>query len=223
MFRLGLAEIDGSLGLSRNVRDGEKWLKRSAVAATPEYPHALHELGLLHEKGLDGVIFKDASYSTQLYARAAELGYAPSAYRLGECFEFGYLGCRKDPASSIFYYTIAANGGDPNACFALSAWYLVGAPPQITADEEKAVHWATLAAEKGLPKALFALGYFAEAGIGRPAKDKQEALTWYKKAESLGDEQARKRIPIVTASLMNNANSSTTQFKIPTTLVPGNK
>lgn len=193
MFRLGLADINGDLGLQRNIRDGNKWLKRSAVAATPEYPHALHELGLLHEKGLSDIIFKDVQYSVQLYTQASELGYAPSAYRLGESFEYGYLGCTIDATSSIFYYTIAARQGDPEASFALSAWYLVGDDKNIKPSEEKAFHWATIAAEKGSSKAEFALGYFAEVGIGR-SKDHVIANEWYQKAAKQGNEQAKKKL-----------------------------
>lgn len=195
MYRLGLANINGELGLQRNVRDGNKWLKRSAVAATAEYPHALHELGLLHEKGYGGIIFKDPKYSVQLYAHAADLGYAPSAYRLGQCFEYGYLGCQKDASSSIFYYTIAARHGHAEACFALSAWYLSGDEDykKIEPNEDKALYWAKAAAEKGLAKAEFALGYFAEMGIGR-AKNQQDAIAFYKKAAEQGDEQAKQRL-----------------------------
>ena len=40
----------------------------------------------------------------ELLAQAAELGYAPSAYRLGECYEYGKMGCPQDPALSIHYY-----------------------------------------------------------------------------------------------------------------------
>jgi TPR repeat protein len=214
MYRLGLANINGELGLQRNVRDGNKWLKRSSVAATAEFPHALHELGLLHEKGHGGIIFKDPTYSLQLYAQAAELGYTPSAYRLGECFEYGYLGCHKDAASSIYYYTIAAKNGNPEACFALSAWYLSGEPKKIEPNEQKAFYWATLAAQKGLPKAEFALGYFAEMGIGR-SKNHQEAVTYYEKAAKQGDEQARKRLTRI------NLPVTPSTVAIPSTLVAG--
>ncbi|KAI9487619.1 MAG: hypothetical protein EXX96DRAFT_553985 [Benjaminiella poitrasii] len=226
MYRLGLADINGDLGLSHNVRDGNKWLKRSAEAATPEYPHALHELGLLHEKGLDGIIFKDVQYSVQLYTRAAELGYVPSAYRLGQCYEYGYLGCEKNASSSIYYYTIAAQQGNPDACFALSAWYLSGDPPRIESSGEKALYWAQLAAQAGLPKAEFALGYFAEAGIGR-RKDKDEAVRWYKKAATQGEEQARKRLAALSSSLPSvsnsttNSNTNNNNMSIPSNLVAG--
>ncbi|KAI7893765.1 uncharacterized protein EV154DRAFT_500730 [Mucor mucedo] len=193
MYRLGLADINGDLGLQRNIRDGNKWLKRSAVAATPEYPHALHELGLLHEKGLSDIIFKDVSYSIQLYRQAADLGYAPSAYRLGESFEYGYLGCKIDATNSIYYYTIAARQGDGEACFALSAWYLVGDDKKIKPNEEKALYYATVAAEKGSLQAAFALGYFAEVGIAQ-AQNLVLAKEWYQKAANGGNEQAKKKL-----------------------------
>jgi uncharacterized protein len=104
MYRLGTAELNGELGLSKRPKEGVKWLKRSAEHATAEFPHALHELALLHERGIDNVVFVDYEYSTELLAQAAELGYAPSAYRLGECYEYGKMGCPQDPALSIHYY-----------------------------------------------------------------------------------------------------------------------
>ena len=104
MYRLGLAELNGELGLSKNAREGVKWLKRSAEHATAEFPHALHELALCHEKGIDNVVFVDNDYAAELFGQAAELGYAPSAHRLGECYEYGRMGCPQDPALSIHYY-----------------------------------------------------------------------------------------------------------------------
>ena len=104
MYRLGLAELNGELGLSKRPREGVKWLKRSAEHATAEFPHGLHELSLIHEKGIYNVVFVDAEYAVELLAQAAELGYAPSAYRLGEFYEYGKLGCPQDPALSIHYY-----------------------------------------------------------------------------------------------------------------------
>jgi len=103
-YRLGIAELNGELGLSKRPREGVKWLKRSAEHATAEFPHALHELALLHEKGLDNAVFTDYEYAAELLAQASELGYAPSAYRLGECYEYGKMGCPQDPALSIHYY-----------------------------------------------------------------------------------------------------------------------
>ncbi|KAI7867140.1 hypothetical protein BDF14DRAFT_751388 [Spinellus fusiger] len=193
MYRLGLAEINGELGISKNPRDGVKWLKRAEEGATVEYPHAIHELGQLHEKGIPNIVFVDLDYAVSLYAQGAELGYAPSAFRLGECYEYGKLNCKQDPAMSIHYYTIAAQQGHREACFALTAWYLVGSPQVLPQSDEDAYNWAKKAAEKELPKAEYAVGYFTESGIG-VQKNPTEAMGWYKKAAEHGDKRAIQRL-----------------------------
>ncbi|KAG6811269.1 hypothetical protein H0H92_008263 [Tricholoma furcatifolium] len=193
MYRLGIAELNGELGLSRSPKEGVKWLKRSAEHATAEFPHALHELALLHERGIDNVLFVDLEYSIELLAQAAELGYAPSAYRLGECYEYGKMGCPQDAALSIHYYNIAAQQNHRDACFALTAWYLVGSPGVLPQSDTEAFLWAQKAAENGLAKAMYAVGYFLEVGIGSPA-NMTEAVTWYKRASEKGDKRAAQRL-----------------------------
>jgi TPR repeat protein len=104
MYRLGTAELNGNLNLNRSPKEGVKWLKRSAEHATEEFPHALHELALLHERGIENVVFVDFEYAAELLAQGSELGYAPSAFKLGECYEYGKMGCPVDAALSIHYY-----------------------------------------------------------------------------------------------------------------------
>ncbi|KAG9313914.1 HCP-like protein [Chiua virens] len=198
MYRLGIVELNGELGLAKRPREGVKWLKRSAEHATAEFPHALHELSLLHEKGVYNVVFVDTEYAVELLAQASELGYAPSAYRLGEFYEYGKLGCPQDPALSIHYYAscspnIAAQQNHRDACFALTAWYLVGSPGVLPQSDTEAYLWAKKAAEAGLAKAMYAVGYFLEVGIGTPP-DPKESATWYKKAAELGDKRAQQRL-----------------------------
>jgi TPR repeat protein len=127
-----MAELNGELGLANRKKEGFKWLKRvaelaessnssleasaEALADDPNSPgsgaaarqcavQALHELALLHERGIDNVVFVDNEYAAELLARASELGYAPSAYKLGECYEYGRMGCPQDSALSIHYYS----------------------------------------------------------------------------------------------------------------------
>jgi len=99
-----IAELNRELGLSGRPKEGIKWLERSAEHATTEFLHALHELALLHEKGLDNVVFVDKEYTAELLAQVSEFGYTPSAYRLGECYECGKMGCPQDLALSVHYY-----------------------------------------------------------------------------------------------------------------------
>jgi len=193
MYRLGIAELNGELGLSRSPKEGVKWLKRSAEHATAEFPHALHELALLHERGIDNVLFVDFEYAAELLAQAAELGYAPSAFRLGECYEYGKMGCPQDPALSIHYYNIAAQQGHRDACFALTAWYLVGSPGVLPQSDTEAFLWGKKAADAGLVKAMYAVGYFSEVGIGTEP-NLQEALSYYKRAAEMGDKRAAQRL-----------------------------
>ncbi|KAH7927248.1 HCP-like protein [Leucogyrophana mollusca] len=193
MYRLGIAELNGELGLSKRPREGVKWLKRSAEHATAEFPHALHELALLHESGIYNIVFVDIEYAVELLAQAAELGYAPSAHRLGECYEYGKMGCPQDPALSIHYYNIAAQQNHRDACFALTAWYLVGSPGVLPQSDTEAYLWAKKAADAGLAKAMYAVGYFLEVGIGT-APNMSESISYYKKAADLGDKRAAQRL-----------------------------
>lgn len=196
MYRLATAELNGELGLRKNAKEGVKWLKRSAEAATPEFPHALHELALLHERGIDNVLFVDPEYSCELLAQAGEMGYAPSAYKLGVNYEYGRMGCPQDGGLSIHMYNIAAQQNHKEACFALTAWYLVGAPGILPQSDTEAYLWAKKAAEQGLAKAEYAVGYFTEMGIGT-VKDLNEAKAWYKRAAEHGDKRANQRIAIL--------------------------
>lgn len=61
MHRLGLAELNGELGLSKRSKDGVQWLTRAAELADqvdPPQPQSLHELAILHEKGIENVVFQ---------------------------------------------------------------------------------------------------------------------------------------------------------------------
>lgn len=193
MFRLGKATMKGEMGCTINLKEAVKWYTLSAEAANEDYPEALDELGNLHVSGIPNVVFVDLAYAVSLYDQAAGLGYAPSAFKLGECYEYGNLGCKQDPALSIHYYTIAAEHGDRTACFALTAWYLVGSPNILPQSDEKAYLWAKRAAELELPKAEYAVGYFSEVGIGCE-KNPAVALDWYRRAASHGDKRAQQRI-----------------------------
>lgn len=65
-----------------------------------------------------------------------------------------------------FLQNIAAQQNHRDACFALTAWYLVGSPGVLPQSDTEAYLWARKAAEGGLVKAMYATGYFLEVGIG---------------------------------------------------------
>jgi TPR repeat protein len=65
---------------------------------------------------------------------------------------------------------IAAQQDHRDACFALTAWYLVGSPGVLPQSDTEAYLWAKKAAEMGLAKAQYAVGYFTEVShFSRPS------------------------------------------------------
>ncbi|KAE8258201.1 hypothetical protein A4X13_0g1834 [Tilletia indica] len=221
MYKIGMILLNGLLGQPRNPRDSIVWLKRAAGQADEENPHALHELGLLYERaptvggggqqaasGLSAAsraaearaelaaaagIVQDEGYARELYTQAAQLGYAPSQFKLGSAYEFGSLTCAVDPKRSIAWYTKAAQKGDGESELALSGWYLTGSDGVLKQSDSEAYLWARRAAIKGIPKAEYAVGYYSEVGIGvKP--DLEEAKRWYMRAAAQGNKRAIARL-----------------------------
>jgi len=181
MYKLGMILLHGTLGEMKNPREAINWLKRAAEQADEENPHALHELGLLHELPAEQLVVHDPAYAKALFMQAAHLGYTQSQFKLGQCFEYGALTCPVDPRRSIAWYTKAAEKGDSEAELALSGWYLTGSEGVLKQSDSEAYLWARRAANKGLNKAEYAVGYYAEVGIGIK-QDVEFAKRWYMRA-----------------------------------------
>lgn len=182
MYKLGMILLNGLLGQPRNIREAIVWLKRAAGQADEDNPHALHELGLLHEKPSNSnVVPHDEAYARELFTQAAQLGYAPSQFKLGSAYEYGSLTCPVDPRRSIAWYTKAAGKNDGESELALSGWYLTGSEGVLKQSDSEAYLWARRAATKGIAKAEYAVGYYSEVGIG-VAADIEEAKRWYMRA-----------------------------------------
>lgn len=185
MFKLGMVLLHGALGEQPNPREAISWLKRAAEQADEENPHALHELALLYEsQSQSSPVPYDPIYAKSLLTQAAQLGYTPSQYKLGQCYEYGSLSCPVDPRRSIAWYTKAAEKGDSEAELALSGWYLTGSEGVLKQSDSEAYLWARRAANKGLSKAEYAVGYYAEVGIGIK-QDVEFARRWYMRAAGM--------------------------------------
>ncbi|GLB35226.1 putative HCP-like protein [Lyophyllum shimeji] len=193
MYKLGMILLNGLLGEQKNPREAINWLKRAAEQADEDNPHALHELALLHEVPNSTLVPYDPAYARSLFTQAAQLGYTPSQFKLGQCFEYGSLTCPVDPRRSIAWYTKAAEKGDPEAELALSGWYLTGSEGVLKQSDSEAYLWARRAANKGLSKAEYAVGYYAEVGIGIK-QDIEFAKRWYMRAAAQGNKRAMNRL-----------------------------
>jgi len=202
MYKLGMILLNGLLGQQKNPREAVMWLKKAAVQADEENPHALHELGCLYEKQTEYLqngqpvpspVMRDEAQAREFFTQAAQLGHAPSQYKLGSCYEYGSLTCPVDPRRSIAWYTRAAEKGHAESELALSGWYLTGSQDVLKQSDSEAYLWARRAANKGLSKAEYAVGYYSEVGIGVKA-DLDEAKMWYLRAAASGNRRAMQRL-----------------------------
>ncbi|KAL1920619.1 uncharacterized protein VTP21DRAFT_996 [Calcarisporiella thermophila] len=193
MYKLGMILLNGLLSQQKNPREAVTWLKRAAAQADEDNPHALHELGLCYEKSGVPSVIPDEAYARELFTQAAQLGYAPSQFKLGCCYEYGLITCPVDPRRSIAWYSRAAEQGDPEAELALSGWYLTGSEGVLKQSDTEAYLWARRAADKGLSKAEYAVGYYSEVGIG-VKQDLEEARRWYLRAAGQGNKRAISRL-----------------------------
>ncbi|KAL1917628.1 uncharacterized protein VTP21DRAFT_4021 [Calcarisporiella thermophila] len=191
-YRLALAELNGELGRAKNVRNGCKWMHRAADAGNVLYPEGIYHYAKFHENGIPGVIFQDEEYALSLYARAAELGHALSAFRIGCCYDRGEMGAEPNLGLAIHYYLIAAAHQLPEACFALATCYLMG-DDEIPCSDLEAYCWALRAAELCHPSGEYTVGYFLERGIG-VEEDLPGAIRWYCRAADHGEKRAAKRL-----------------------------
>ncbi|KDQ12342.1 hypothetical protein BOTBODRAFT_113201 [Botryobasidium botryosum FD-172 SS1] len=193
MYKLAVIHLTGTLGQAKDGREALPWLKRAAEQADEENPHALHELGVLHEQPNSNLVVHDEAYAKDLFTKAAQLGYTASQFKLGSCYEYGNLGCPVDPKRSIAWYTKAAEKGFPDAELALSGWYLTGSEGVLMQSDAEAFLWARRSANKGLSKAEYAVGYYTEVGIGCKA-DLDAAKRWYMRAAAQGNKRAMNRL-----------------------------
>lgn len=190
MYKLGMLVLQGE---RRNSGEGLMWLQHAAEKATVDTPHAVHELGLLHERGLAKLPQSDAK-ALELFYKAARLNYSPAQARLGRAYEFGELGCEVDPSRSIRFYRAAAQQGDADAELGLCGWYWTGADgAQLRQSDTEAFLYAERAASKGHRRAIFALGYFFEVGVGVPI-DLRKARGWYVRAAEKKHPKALSRL-----------------------------
>lgn len=185
MYKLGMVLLSGGLGQQSNPREAVAWLRRAGEQADEDNPHALHELGLLHENPESKIVPYDPLYAKNLFTKAAQLGYTQSQFKLGQCYEYGTLTCPVDPRRSIGWYTRAAEKGNAEAELALSGWYLTGSEGVLKQSDSEAYLWARRAANKGLSTAEYAVGYFSETGIG-VKQDIELAKRWYMRAAGRG-------------------------------------
>ncbi|KAG0322111.1 hypothetical protein BGZ97_008678 [Linnemannia gamsii] len=168
-------------------------LKDALLAQNESNPYLLHQLAQFHELREYGLV-PDEDAAFELYAASAEANYAPAQYKLGACYEFGILGCPRDPVQAVQWYGQGADNGHVEALLALAGFYLDGsAGPAAEQSDEEAFRFVKAAAQRGVPKAEYITGFFLEYGLGIE-RNPREAKQWYHLACAKGVDSAERRL-----------------------------
>jgi len=97
-------------------------------------------------------------------------------------------GVPKDNEKALYYFSEAAEQGDPLAQNELGFMYAAG--KGTPRDYKKAYYYYDLAAKHGLASAQYNLGLFCLHGYGVPV-NKAQALEWFKLSANAGFEPAK--------------------------------
>ena len=146
-----------------------------------EEPDAMLLMGNLLVDGL--AVEKDDHRAVELYYRASELGFAPAANALGQCYSFA-VGVRLDAVRAVGCYRRAAEAGFAPAQFHLGVCYFDG--NGIRPDKPEAAKWYAAAAEQGYAPAQFTLGRHYSQIMNGVENDLEKGVMWLSRAAGQG-------------------------------------
>lgn len=116
----------------------------------------------------------DYAGAVEHWRRAADMGHAAAAFRLGAMHEEG-TGVDQDIEQALEWYRRAAEHGSERAQFNLAHMYANG--KGVARDEAEAAKWYRRSAERGNPHAQYALGLIQYRGEA-VERDLVEAWAW---------------------------------------------
>jgi len=150
-YALGLAHLNGEMGLTRDLDVAKKWLFEAAEGGNCS---AQYKLGtfFLEGKGPDN----NPQEAVKWLKMAAEQNEKAAMYQLGVCYEGG-VGVEQDFEEAALQFAMAAKQEDLQSLMKLANAYIAGRG--VPKDMNKAVDHLRKPARKGVVEAQFVLGY----------------------------------------------------------------
>lgn len=153
------------------------------AAAAASNPLAFYEIGARFTEGRDVTV--DLERAASWYQRAADLGHAPSQYRLANLYEKG-SGVERDLSIAKKWYQMAAELGNASAMHNLAVLYATAGPaPDFT----NAAEWFERGAEIGVRDSQVNLAILYARGDG-VTRDLVQSYKWFAIAANDGDKDA---------------------------------
>lgn len=199
--RLGIAYRDG-IGVNRDAAKAEEWLGRAALNGDGEAQRALGQIYMANPRDDANSLlrrgealerswlgFCDMKGAAACYERAASLGNAQAAFRLGALHYGQYRVMEEDQVASWRHaerwLIVAGEAGVGDAMFLLGTAYLRGANDRgIREDRDTALRWLERAANKGHAAAQTVLARAIAAS------DPERAASLLRSASGAGDPDA---------------------------------
>jgi len=128
----------------------------------------------------------DMEAAARWYEMAAEMGFAPAQYRIGNAYEKGF-GVERDPQAAMTWYQLAAEQGNVSAMHNLAVLFATEIDGQR--DMKEAVRWFIEAAERGVKDSQVNLGILSARGDGME-QNLVESYKWLALAARAGDKDA---------------------------------
>lgn len=193
---VGTYYLNGNAG----TVDVKKGLSLIESAASKGYAEAIHNLAVLHERGIG--VQQNIAYAFELYCDAAERGYFLSQYRVATAFAVekkqDLITCA---AEDILQWLLQGAKKGRKMCNSLAASMLFNGIG-VDRDVETALELYKLGAEQGDVFAQTNLASYYYTGEQVP-KDYAKAMYWYHKAADNNEPCALMRLGIMYAEGLN--------------------
>ena len=197
MMRLGLCYQYGKGGVGVDAAEGVHWFTRATEARNPP-AEAYHNLAICYYRG-EGVL-KNLSEAARLWRIAAEMGFVPAQYYLGDCLQQGE-GVPYNPVEAFKWLKRAADAGDADAQCNVGFALLYG--HGVPEDKAAGVLYFRRGADQGHADAMCNLAICYSKGDGVP-RDTPQAVAWLTRARDAGSSGAATRLakiaPFLTAA-----------------------
>lgn len=131
---------------------------------------------------------QDYAMAKDWYKKAADLGFAPAQYEVGNCYYFGH-GVEKSYTEALRWYHLAADKGDAQAMNTIGDCYLMASG--IDRDPSSAFRWYLRSANNGSSEAMLQLSWFYQNGVVVPV-NAQRAGIWKERAEQTSAKRSHK-------------------------------
>jgi TPR repeat protein len=199
MTNLGVMYTNGE-GVAQDYTQARKWFGQAAALNNAA---AMFNLGILYENGQGGPL--DLVEARNWYEKAATLNSAEAMNRLGIFYRDG-KGVAKTLVEARKWFNQAAVLNHPTAMMNLGLLYSTNGS-DAGKDYLQALNWFEKAAALNQAGAMYQLGLFYENGLSVP-KNRETAITWYRKAAERGDEEAKKALIRLGEATAQEANQN---------------